>query len=380
MALRPGRYFLQGNEALAEGAIAAGCRFFAFYPITPASEIAHWLARRLPEVGGVYIQMEDEIGSIMAVIGASWAGAKAMTATSGPGFSLMQEGIGYAVMTETPCVIADIQRAGPSTGSATFGMQGDVMQAQWGSHGHYPAVALAPSSAQEMFDFTVEAFNLAEQLRHPIILLADEPVAHTREVVDIPEQVEVVERKRPTSPEEPFFLRPEVAPMPRVGDGFAVSVTGSTHDERGMRRVGSYPPLDHLVRTLMHKIEQHRHLLPKPQHLNTEDADLILLTYGGSFRPALHAMRLAREQGLRVGILRLTTVWPFPYKEVVHTAQHAGRILVVEMNLGQIALEVERVAGKYAQIELCDPKPFGTFHDPRHILKTARQLLERARQ
>ncbi|MFQ6074182.1 MAG: 2-oxoacid:acceptor oxidoreductase subunit alpha, partial [Candidatus Bathyarchaeia archaeon] len=232
-----GTRFWQGNEACAEGAIVAGCRFFAGYPITPASEILEHMALRLPQKGGIVVQMEDEMAALGAVIGSSWTGAKVMTATSGPGFSLMQELLGYAFMTETPCVVVDVQRAGPSTGQATKCGQGDVMQARWGTHGDYASVVLAPNSVQEMFELTIQAFNLAETYRTPVVLLADEIVAHMRERVTIPplEQITITERRKPNSTEKQFFGLKEVAPMPSVGEGFNVAVTGSTHNERGYR-------------------------------------------------------------------------------------------------------------------------------------------------
>ncbi|MGB9135119.1 MAG: 2-oxoacid:acceptor oxidoreductase subunit alpha [Candidatus Bathyarchaeia archaeon] len=261
--LSSGTHFMQGNEALAEAAVVAGCRFFAGYPITPASDIAEYLAERLPKVGGVMIQMEDEIASLASVIGASWTGAKAMTATSGPGFSLMQENIGYAFMTETPCVVADVQRAGPSTGQATKCGQGDVMQARWGTHGDYAAIVLCPNSVQEMFDLTVRAFNLAERYRTPVVLLADEIVAHMREQMVMPpvDRIVLEKRRKPKQSEQAFFGGEEVPPMPSVGEGFNVTVTGSTHDEFGIRFTADPKVHSNLVTRLVGKVRNNAELL-----------------------------------------------------------------------------------------------------------------------
>jgi 2-oxoglutarate ferredoxin oxidoreductase subunit alpha len=336
-----GTHFLQGNIACAEGALAAGCRFFAGYPITPSTEIAEWLAKRLPEEGGVYIQMEDEIASLGAVIGASWAGKKAMTATSGPGFSLMQEHVGYAAMTETPCLIVDVQRGSPSTGQPTLPAQGDVMQARWGSHGDYEIVAYAPNSVQEMFTLTVELFNLAERLRVPVILLADEVIAHMREKVQLPESVEVEERKVPGNgeawPDEAL-----VPPMPVFGRGYRAPVTGLTHDSRGYPTTDDPEAHARLVSRLSRKVLENREEIARVEEVHTEDAEITIVSYGAPSRSAYQAVLDLREERIRAGYLRLIGLWPFP-EEAVARAAERSRLLVVEMNLGQIAREVERV-------------------------------------
>jgi 2-oxoglutarate ferredoxin oxidoreductase subunit alpha len=336
---------MQGNEALAEGAVAAGCRFFAGYPITPASEIMNRLVHRLPEIGGAVIQMEDEIASISAVIGAAWTGTKAMTATSGPGFSLMMENLGYAVFTETPCVIADIQRAGPATGQATRVAAGDVMQARWGSHGDYQIIALSPWSVQEMYDLTVRAFDLSERFRVPVILLADATVAHLHETIEVASNLVVFERDR--TPGAPPFDTAEddgVPPMPALGQGEGLIVTGSTHDGFGFKRTESGPVQDRLVRRISKKILNHAEEIEDVDSRFTEDAELVIVTYGIVARAALRATSELRAQGKKVGFCRLKTIWPFPDDTLARLSQHCGTFLVPEMNLGQVVREVQRVA------------------------------------
>lgn len=349
---KQGVYFWQGSEACAEAAILAGCRFFAGYPITPASEIAEHMAKRLPQVDGIAIQMEDEIASIGAVIGASWTGAKAMTATSGPGFSLMQESIGYAFMTETPLVIVDVQRAGPSTGQATKCGQGDVMQSRWGTHGDYSAIVLSPNSVQEMFDLTVKAFNLAEEYRTPVILLSDEVTAHMREQVAVPsiEQIEIVNRKRPKPSDKAFFGLTEVPPMPAVGEGFNVAVTGSTHDEYGIRSTAD--PLVHkrLVERLNNKIQNHAEEIAHVESYNTENCKIGIVAYGCTSRAIYEPVEYAETKGIKTGYVRLKTIWPFPEKPIKKLAESAEKILVPEMNLRQIFHEVKKVAEGTAKI------------------------------
>ncbi len=336
--------FWQGNQACAEGAITAGCRFFAGYPITPASEIAEHLAWRLPQVGGIAIQMEDEMASLGAVIGASWAGAKAMTATSGPGFSLMQESIGYAFMTETPCVIVDVQRAGPSTGQATKCGQGDVMQARWGTHGDYASIVLSPNSVQEMFDLTIRAFNLAEKFRTPVVLLADEIIAHMRERIAVPslEKAEIVNRKKPKRADKAFFGLEDIPPMPSVGQGFNVSVTGSTHNEYGIRYTAD--PIVHrrLVERLVGKIRKNAGKIVDVENHNTEGCEAGIVSYGCTSRAVYETVELAKKKGINIGFIRLKTLWPFPDDAVQTMAQNAKILFVPEMNLGQIIYEVER--------------------------------------
>lgn len=315
-----GTHFMSGDDACAEGAIAAGCRFFAGYPITPATEIAERLAERMPEVGGVYIQMEDEIASITAVIGASYAGLKAMTATSGPGFSLMQESIGLAVMTEAPCVIVNIMRGGPSTGQPTLSGQQDVMQAKWGSHGDYEIIALSPSSVQEMFDLTVEAFNLSEIYRVPTILLADAVVGHMWEKVVIPppEKIKIVNRKKPiVSPEKYLPFMPDedlVPPMACFGEGFNFHATGLTHDEYGYPQTQSSEAQEKLVKRLCDKIRNNAEKIMKVEEVMLEDAEIVVLAYGIVARAALSAVRKARAEGIKTGLFRPVTLWPFPEK------------------------------------------------------------------
>lgn len=345
-------YFWQGSEACAEAAVLAGCRFFAGYPITPATGIAEHLSRRLPQVSGVAIQMEDEIASIGAVIGASWAGVKAMTATSGPGFSLMQESIGYAFITETPCVIVDVQRVGPGTGQATKCAQGDVMQSRWGTHGDYSAIVLSPNSAQEMFTLTIRAFNLAEKYRTPVILLSDEVTAHMREKVVVPpvETLEIVNRKKPKPGEKAFFGIEEVPPMPAVGEGFNVAVTGSTHDEYGIRFTSD--PLVHrrLVERLNKKIQNHVDEIAEVECFNLENCEVGVVAYGCTSRAVYDVVEEARAKGLKVGYVRLKTLWPFPDEAVQKLAETASKIIVPEMNLRQIFFEVKRAVEGRAKV------------------------------
>jgi 2-oxoglutarate ferredoxin oxidoreductase subunit alpha len=349
-SLLTGAHFMNGDVACAEGAIAAGCRFFAGYPITPATEIAEHLSQRMPEFGGIYIQMEDEIASIAAVLGASYAGLKAMTATSGPGFSLMQENIGLAVMTETPCVIVDIMRGGPSTGQPTLPGQQDVMQARWGSHGDYATVALAPSSVQEMFDLTLEAFNLAETYRVPAMLLGDEIVAHMYEklVIPPPDQLRIVNRKRPNVPREEYVpFKPDedlVPPMACFGEGYHFHATGLTHDERGYPQTSSSEAQQKLVTRLCNKIRKNEDKIIRVEETMLDDADVAVVAYGIVARSALSAVRKAREKGIKAGLLRLITLWPFPEKRVAQVAKQVKAIVVPEMNCGQMVLEVERAA------------------------------------
>ena len=334
---------VQGNEACARGAIYAGCRFFAGYPITPSSEIMEYLARELPKVGGVCLQMEDEIASISAVIGASWGGAKAMTATSGPGFSLMQESIGYAAMTETPCVIVDAQRGGPSTGQPTKVSQGDVMQARWGTHGDHPIIVLTASWVREVFEMTVHAFNLSEKYRVPVILLLDEILAHLRENVILPEpgELEVVERRRPERLEgfKPFSNEMMLC----FGEGGRVMVTGMSHDELGFPAQGK-KAAEQLQRILT-KIESRAEELALYRGRFLDDADAVIISYGITSRAVEEAVRLLRADGLAVGWLDLKTLWPFPERLVRSCTERAQYVLVPELNWGQLVREVERVVG-----------------------------------
>ncbi|MGB9684360.1 MAG: 2-oxoacid:acceptor oxidoreductase subunit alpha [Candidatus Bathyarchaeales archaeon] len=378
-ALKSGTYFLQGSEACAEAAIIVGCRFFAGYPITPATEIAEHMAKRLPQVGGIAIQMEDEIASIGAVIGASWAGAKAMTATSGPGFSLMQESIGYAFMTETPCVIVDVQRAGPSTGQATKCGQGDVMQSRWGTHGDYSAIVLSPNSVQEMFDLTVRAFNLAEKYRTPVVLLSDEVTAHMRERVVIPpiEKVEIINRKKPKPGDKAFFGLEEVPPMPSVGEGFNVAVTGSTHNEYGIRFTAD--PLVHrkLVERLNGKIQNHIGELADVESYKIDDCQIGIVSYGCASRAIYDVIEEAEAKRVKVGYVRLKTLWPFPDEIIKKLAETANKIIVPEMNLRQIFYEVKRAAEGQAEVIPLNKIGGGELITPEELLD---KILEEAKK
>ena len=343
---------LQGNRACALGALAVGCRFFAGYPITPSSEIAEIMSRELPRLGGKFIQMEDEISSIAAVIGASVGGLKSMTATSGPGFSLMQENIGYAVVAEIPCVIVNVMRAGPSTGLPTSPSQGDVMQARWGTHGDHPSIALAPSSVSEAFDLTVAAFNFAEKLRMPVFVLMDEVVGHMRERVEIREvgPEDIINREMPTVPPEWYepFGNPssDVPPLAPFGEGYRYHITGLLHDARGFptSRLDEIQPW---VDRVFRKVERSRNEICMWEEDGVEDARVLVVTYGATARSAQRALKVARARyGRKVGLLTLKTLWPFPEEVVAREAEHAQRVIVAEMNLGQIALEVERIVGR----------------------------------
>ena len=339
---------LQGNEACAEAAIAAGCRFFGGYPISPSSEIAEHMSVLLPRVGGKFIQMEDEIAAMGAILGAAMTGAKVMTATSGPGYSLKQESIGYAVMAEIPCVIVDVMRGGPSTGLPTSPAQSDVMQARWGTHGDHPAVALAPASVREVYDETIRAFNIAERFRMPVSLLVDEIIAHMRERVDVPDKSEITlwDRPRPTGPPDkylPFGDTPTgVPPMADFGEGYRYHVTGLYHDARGLPK-DSPDVVDSVMRRLMRKIDLGLADILKHETVLLEDADLGIVAYGSSARSAKAAIRLARARGIKVGLLRPLTIWPFCEGSVADLSKRVRHIIVPEMNLGQLVLEVERV-------------------------------------
>lgn len=348
--------FLQGNEACVKGALAAGCRFFAGYPITPASEIAHGMAYELPRLGGVFIQMEDEIASLGAVIGASLAGAKAMTATSGPGFSLMQEHIGFASIAEVPCVVINVMRGGPSTGAPTHPSQGDVMQARWGTHGDHPIIVLAPSSVAECFELTIKAFNLSEKYRTPVIVLADEMVAHTREKVFLPspDEIELVERPKPTEPPEWFVPYRDpgtgVPPMPSFGEGYRYHVTGLLHDERGYptSRADEVEPF---IKRLFQKISQDFNELQWGETYYTEDSTLNIVAFGSVARAALRAVKEARARGMKVGLLKLLILFPFMRRKVTQLMESSSTILVPEMNMGQISREVKRVNQGRCRVE-----------------------------
>jgi len=369
--------FILGDIACVYGGLLAGCSFFGGYPITPASEVAEGMARRLPRVKGTYIQMEDEIGSIAAVIGAAWGGAKSMTATSGPGFSLMMENYGYAVMTETPCVIVNIQRTGPSTGQPTLGAQGDMMQARWGTHGDFEAIALAPSTVQECMDFTVEAFNLAEKYRNPVCVMADGEMGHLRERVVIPDEkdLKIINRVPATIDKDKFIpftnsqtRKSKVPDFPTFGTGYHTYVTGLTHNEKGFPATDKQPDHEKLVKRITTKITDDIDKLTNVEKLYLDDAKTVFVTYGASARPAESAMEMARAKGKKVGMLRLKLVWPFPFKEIQKLASKVDKIIVPEMNLGQIVHPVrEYVEGQCKVVSA--PKIGGEMHLPHELYK-----------
>jgi len=373
------RVLLQGNEACVKGALLAGCRFYAGYPITPATEIMEIMAREMPKTRGVFIQMEDEIASLGAVIGASLAGAKSMTATSGPGFSLMQEHIGFACMAEVPCVIVDVMRAGPSTGLPTQASQGDVMQARWGTHGDHPIIALAPSSVYEFMELTVQAFNLSERYRTPVIILVDEVVAHMREGIILPskEDLEVEERPQPTVPPEWYIPYGDpgtgVPPMSAFGDGYRYHVTGLYHDVRG------YPTtrkdeVEPLIHRLFSKISRDFDRLQWFDCFYTEDAQTTVIAYGCVARAALRAVKEAREKGLKVGLIKLKLLWPFMRHTIAEILENSPTVLVPEMNMGQLSREVKRLAQARCEVITLN-KVDGTLITPMEILEKLEETL-----
>lgn len=380
-AVLTGQHFLLGDDAIAEGAIAAGCRFFGGYPITPSTEVAERMAERLPAIGGLYVQMEDELASIAAILGASWAGHKAMTATSGPGFSLMTENLGLGLITETPALICNVQRGGPSTGLPTLVGQADMMQARWGSHGHYEIIAVTPWTAQECFDLTIRAMNLAERYRLPVIVLADAEVGHLTEKVVIPpaEGIEIWNRKRPSAPPDGEFrtYRPDddlIPPMPRAGEGYHIFVESLTHDEKG------YPVMTPaaqkaLVNRLIDKIRRHRFDIYDYDEDGVEGADVVVLSYGISARIASRAIELARQQGLRVGFLRLKVAWPFPEERVRQLSASIKGFVVPELNNGQMVREVERCAVDRCGVLLVGHAG-GEVHAPEEILEAIHATAE----
>ena len=364
---------MQGNEAVVEGAIAAGMRIYAGYPITPSTEIAERSAVRLPQVGGKFIQMEDEIGSIACAIGASVAGVKAMTATSGPGFSLKQENLGYACLAEIPLVLVDVQRQGPSTGMPTSPSQGDVMMARWGTHGDHPIITLSPSTVKECFDLTIRAFNLSEKYRTPVIFLMDEIVGHLREGMEVtePEEIEIINRPTvqfPESKRKPYHMKkgqlvPQMAPF---GKGQRYNITGLIHDESGFP-TNSNEEAEKLMNRLMHKISDNYDDIVSCQEVNLEDADVAIFCYGGTYRAALTAMEEARKQGIKCGIFRPVTIWPFPERELEKAASHLKKIVVAEHNYGQLLLEVQRVVKGACDVEFVG-KYNGSVITPDEIL------------
>ena len=368
----PKELLLQGNEAIVEGALRAGCRFFAGYPITPATEISEILSAKLPQLNGTFIQMEDEIASLGAVIGASLAGVKSMTATSGPGFSLMQENLGFAVITEVPCVIVNVMRGGPSTGLPTSPSQSDVMQSRWGTHGDHPIIVLSASTVRECYDVTIQAFNFSEKFRTPVIVLIDEVVAHMREkmVLDDQKEIEIFNRVKPTVPPEwyiPYEDTPRGVPaMANFGEGYRYHVTGLTHDIRGFptSRPDEIGPF---IARLHRKISQHFSEIQMAEYFQTEDAEITIIAYGSVARSAKRAVWEAREKGIRVGLLRLTTIWPFMRSAVEKVLQTARVLIVPEMNMGQISREVKRVNPGVAKVFTLN-KVDGTIITPSEIL------------
>jgi 2-oxoglutarate ferredoxin oxidoreductase subunit alpha len=366
-----GAHYLDGDHACAEGALAAGCRFVAGYPITPSTEVVERISRRFPLVGGTFIQMEDEMASMAAVIGGSWTGTKTMTVTSGPGFSLMMENIGLAAMMETPCVVVDVQRGGPSTGLPTMVGQADMMQARWGSHGDYELIALCPKSPQEAFDFTVDAFNLAELYRTPVLVMLDECVGHMTEKVIIPEadKIEIVSRRLTSrKPEEyqPYALNGGMVPeFARAGDGYRFHTTGLTHDERG------YPDMsvacqEKCVRRLVNKIRDNADQIVRFDEAGTDDAEVVVVSYGITSRVTREGVDIARGKGIKVGHIRLIVAWPFPEKRIRELAGKVKGFVVPEINLGQMVLEVERCSGGKAPAILVGHVG-GGVHDPQDI-------------
>jgi len=370
--------FILGDMACVYGGLLAGVSFFGGYPITPASEVAEGMARMLPRVGGTYIQMEDEIGSIAAVIGATWGGGKSMTATSGPGFSLMMENYGFAVMTETPCVIVNVQRTGPSTGQPTLGAQGDMMQVRWGTHGDFEALALAPSTVQECIDFTVEAFNLSEKYRNPACVMTDGEIGHLRERIIIPDEkdLKLINRVTATIDKKKYIpftnsqtrKNCKVPDFATFGTGYRTYVTGLTHNEKGFPATDKQPDHERLVKRITEKITDDADKLVMVEKINLDDADIAFVTYGATARPAESAMEIARKEGKKVGLLRLKLVWPFPDKLITKLAKDVDKIIVPEMNLGQIVHPVKEVACKHCEV-ISAPKIGGEMHLPMELYK-----------
>jgi 2-oxoglutarate ferredoxin oxidoreductase subunit alpha len=370
---------MQGNEACAEAAIAAGVNFFAGYPITPSTEIAETMAKLLPQTGGKFIQMEDEIASMGAILGASLAGCKVMDATSGPGFSLKQELIGYAACAEIPCVLVDVQRVGPSTGQPTAPSQGDVMQVRWGTHGDHPVIALSPWSVRETFDATVMAVNYAERFRTPVMLLMDEMVGHLREKVELPEKVEIYPRRKPSKTRaegyQPFA--PEADLVPNVadfGEGYHIHVTGLIHDETGFP-VGSPKVTEESIRRLHEKIERAGEEIIHTESYFMDDAEYAVVSFGGTARTAYEAVREARAAGVKVGLVRLMTIWPFADKVIGELATKVKGIVVAELNYGQLVHEVRRAAKGACPVSLCGKYNMRAF-EPSEILASVNEMVK----
>jgi 2-oxoglutarate ferredoxin oxidoreductase subunit alpha len=368
--------FILGDMACVYGGILAGVSFFGGYPITPASEVAEGMARLLPRVGGTYIQMEDEIGSIAAVIGAAWGGSKSMTATSGPGFSLMMENYGYAVMTETPCVICNVQRTGPSTGQPTLGAQGDMMQARWGTHGDLEAIALAPSTVQECMDLTIDAFNLSEKYRNPVCVMTDGEVGHLRERVIIPDEkdLKLLDRIPATINKKDYIpfsesqtRKSKVPDFPTFGTGYRTYVTGLTHNEKGFPATDKQKDHEKLVKRITTKISDDADKLIMLEKIQLDDADIAFVTYGASARPAETAVEMGRKKGIKVGMLRLKIVWPFPEKIITQLSTQVTKIIVPEMNLGQMVHPIKEAACGNCKV-ISAPKIGGEMHLPQELM------------
>jgi 2-oxoglutarate ferredoxin oxidoreductase subunit alpha len=368
-----GTHFINGDAACCEGALAAGARFAAGYPITPSTEVVERFASRAPTVGGLFIQMEDELAASITLQGMVWAGQKSFTVTSGPGYSLMMEHIGLAAMTETPCVFVNVQRGGPSTGLPTLPAQGDMMQARFGSHGDYSTISLVPSTPQECFDLTVTAFNLAEQFRVPVMFMMDECVGHMTEKVVIPEakDIHLYPRRHASKPPGEFVLfepGPDLVPeMAHAGEGYNVYVTGLTHDNRG------YPLMNpkmqrELVTRQFEKISRAAAELTIVEAEGLEDADVVIVAYGITARVSRRAIQMARDKGLKVGLLRLICVWPFPEKLIRELAPKVKALVMPELNMGQVVIELERCAGGKCKV-ISVPHPGGTVHKPADILE-----------
>jgi 2-oxoglutarate ferredoxin oxidoreductase subunit alpha len=374
-----GSHYLDGNHACAEGGIAAGCKFFGGYPITPSTEIAERVSRRFPLVGGVFIQMEDELASMAAILGASMGGAKSMSCTSGPGFSLMMENFGLGLMLETPCVVVDVQRGGPSTGLPTLPGQADMMQARWGSHGDYEVIALAPDSPQESFELTIHAFNLSEKYRMPILIMTDECVGHMTEKVVIPaaDEIELIERKYTSKkPGEAWPYDPSedmISPMLPVGEGYKFHVTGLTHDRRGYPIINAEAQ-EKNVRHLLDKVNAHTEEIIWLEEKDIEDAEVIVMAYGISSRVIQPAVAKARKEGIKVGQIKMVTVWPFPEKRVRELAGKVKSLIMVEMNYGQVFLDMERCAAGQCQCHLLGHAG-GTVHNPEDIYNTIKEAV-----
>jgi 2-oxoglutarate ferredoxin oxidoreductase subunit alpha len=386
-------HYLDGDYACGEGAMAAGCRFVAGYPITPSTEVVERISQRFPMMGGTFIQMEDELGSMAAVVGAAWGGVKCMTVTSGPGFSLMMENIGLGAMMEAPLVVVNVQRGGPSTGLPTMPGQQDMMQARWGSHGDYEIIALSPTSPQELFDLTIRAFNLSEKYRVPVLVMTDAEVGHMTEkvVVPPPEAIEIIDRpqvrKGDLAPDHFRIFRDSpgaaggpggngyISPMVAAGEGYRIHVTGLTHDERGYPGMNAQTQ-EWNVGRLIDKIRAHRHEIIQVEEQNLDDAEVVVVSYGISARTSLWPIELARREGIRVGYLRLITVWPFPDERIRELAKGIRAFVVPEINMGQIVREVERCACGQAQVFSAN-RAGGDILEPHHVLNAIRQAAGR---